>query len=120
VSGSTGQEWLNKLPYSYVACRSIRHAWIMHGFQVATNEERETVTVPANFNQVIKRELSCSRCGANRVEYFGRDSHMLRDFSKLVTRYTYDEGYTYVTKEHSDERPKNRDFNRELFNRVSP
>lgn len=111
--------WVENLPDHFVDCRSMRHAWKRESFAAASDEELSLRYIPRQFNQVIKRELTCMRCGTNKVEFFGRSIERLRDFERFSVNYSYPDNYLWNKKRQDGDKPTNRDANREMFLRVT-
>lgn len=110
--------WIEQLPANYVKCRSLRHAWDPTEFRRVDLEEIANYMVPRQYTQVVKREVTCMRCGVVRLELFGRSQEVLKDFERFTAAYHYPEKYLW-DKDVDETRPTFRDANRELFRRLS-
>lgn len=108
-------KWLRSLDNDFIECRSIRHRWEMSRFSALSPDERK-VRKPEGANQVIKRVLTCTRCGTVRNDYFGRNSKRGM-FERIKSEYAYPTGYVFRGAKHELERPTASDYNSDLFRR---
>ena len=116
MEGTRDVKWLKSLDTNYIECRSIRHIWAMDRFSAVDAEESAKVHKPEGASQVIKRVLTCMRCGTVRNDYFGRNSSRGM-FERIKSEYAYPKGYTFVGAKHDLPRPISSDYNSELFRR---
>lgn len=108
-------KWVRKLDTVFVECRSIRHMWEMERFSALRSDEKR-VRKPEGASQVIKRVLTCRRCGTVRNDYFGRNSRRGM-FERIRSEYAYPRGYTFIRAKHDLARPISSDYNADLFRR---
>ena len=114
-------KWVKTLDADMLACRSLRHSWETYTFKKAEAEDLREMRRPDWANQFIQRTLTCIRCHAVRIDYFGRSGSQTRAggrFEKFNVRYVYPKGYTFKKTEHELARPVASDYNWELFRRT--
>lgn len=110
--------WVKALDTEYLQCRSMLHAWKIESFRLAETEEQRALKGGLLFKQVIKRDLTCLRCGTVRTDFFGRVDARF-PFEKIRSRYAYPQGYRFYQAEHKLDRPMSADFHTALYERMT-
>jgi hypothetical protein len=107
----------------YLLCRGLRHAWSPQGkFHAMTAEEQQGVKKLAGYAQIVRLNLECARCGAQRIDLYGRSRRGQVNgelFIKLRYSYVYPENYQFRGSEIVGDRPKSTDYYKELYRRLS-
>lgn len=113
--------WVAEMGEKFLLCRSLRHQWKPAGrFRPITAEERKLIRSTMGFTQLLKMELECLRCKAERIDLYGRNTAAALnggEFVKLRAYYRYPKAYRFIGSEHTAERPMNSDYYKELFRR---
>lgn len=74
---------MQKVPVDYLACRDLRHQWMVEDDFHVTSQAKDR-------NVYVARSVVCERCGTVRVERY----QLTRDGLELTSRYyNYVEGY---------------------------
>lgn len=114
----TDKKWVRTLDDSYLACRTLRHAWDAEFFGYLKDSGLKLKTIFSPY--CIVRITGCLRCDTRKIEFFNREQATRlkagEPFRKFYVRYLYPEGYQY--RKGLDERPAPQDYNREAFRRA--
>lgn len=108
--------FVKRTALQHLTCRNIRHSWKINRFEAISNEEKSAQRL-LRYDQVVARRLVCTRCGTQKVEYFGREVR-LKPFIRVIGHYEYVEGYTYRKSQHDGQpAPDRSEYFEELLGR---
>lgn len=109
------QQFAAKQDTQHLLCRNLRHSWKINQFRAVDHEEAKAQSL-LKWDQVIVRELTCTRCDTVKREYFARDKRS-HAFTRAKGGYHYPKEYLFHGSP-GEERPDRWDYFGELYNRL--
>lgn len=114
---SADRTFVRTLPDTYLACRTMRHAWNPQSMRLPDlDDARVPALYERGFRQIIVRVSQCLRCETTRIDYYGRyDKRKLR-FERIDSTYWYPTDYQFHGDK--DNRPDLGDYTFEQWDRI--